>query len=162
MMVDEFEFYRKVRAYYCRVEFDLLFTYRFAHRLNKTAAARGFFSCAVNAHLQTVEYTMQLDTDLIERPFSESGALLFSTSYEAIPAQRIQLRDYPIYKINYKTPIDYDWQRFIADGADAAINPGTIGAIFKKCRLKGSDGGEIDANLKVLRVTMKGRTENGG
>lgn len=154
-MVEEFDFYRKVRAYYCNVKFEVLFSYRFAHRLDKKATAMGTFSCSVNAHTQTVEYTMQLKTDVIERPHSESGALLFSTVYEAIPPQVIEFKDYQISKIRYKVPIDYDWQQFIREGAEAAMNVQTLGALIKKWKLSGEAKEQVEAHLKVIKVSFQ-------
>ncbi|OBR62951.1 hypothetical protein A7K91_09545 [Paenibacillus oryzae] len=160
MVIEEFDFYRKVRAYYCKVNFDLLFTYRFAHRLDKTAMARGSFGCSVNYHAQTVEYTMQLVSDVIERPFSESGSFLFSTIYEAIPPQRIEYHDYPIHKLRYKVPIDYDWQAFIEEGAASAINRHTIGALFKKWGIKDEQDREVDAHIKITKLTVDWKGSN--
>ncbi|MFD0588368.1 hypothetical protein ACFQZE_10170 [Paenibacillus sp. GCM10027627] len=130
------------------------FTYRYSHRHNKTATARGSFSCGVNAHTQTVEYLMQLKSDPIERPYSESGSFLFSTIVKAIPAQVIEFHNYPILKQRYRVPIDYDWQQFIIDGASSAMNTSTIGSLFKKWKLKGEDGEPVDANLKVVQVEL--------
>lgn len=152
MMMEEFEFYRKVRAFYCNITFEVSFAYRFSHRHNKTAKAIGSFSCGVNAHSQTVEYLMQLESDPIERPYSESGSFLFSNVYEEIPAQVIKLQNHPILKLRYRVPIDYDWQQFIVEGAKSAINVGTMGQLFKKWDLKGADGSTVDAKLKVVKV----------
>lgn len=151
-MVEEFEFYRNVRAYYCRVLFTLSFTYRFSHRHAKKALARGSFSCGVNVRSQTVEYVMKLKSDPIERPFSEHGSFLFASHYEGIPSQTIEFENYPIYKVRYRVPIDYDWQQFIVRGAENAINPGTIGQLFKKWKLKDTNGQPVDAGLKVEKI----------
>jgi len=152
MSAEEFQFFRNVRSYYCNVPFLLSFTYYYAHRHRKTATATGSYSCGVNVHTQKVEYTMQLKSDPIERPRSESGSFLFTTVYEAIPAQRIEFVDYPILNHRYRVPIDYDWQQFIVDGAGAAINTGTMNALFKKWKLVDVNGEPVDANLKVLNV----------
>lgn len=152
MLVEEFEFYRKVRAYYCNVSFTLSFTYRYSHRHNKSLTAKGSFSCGVNAHTQTVEYLMQLKSDPIERPYSESGSFLFSSVYEAIPPQSIEFQNHPILKLRYRVPIDYDWQQFIVNGAESAINVNTMGGLFKKWELKGVNGEPVEGNLKVVNV----------
>lgn len=154
MMVEEFEFYRKVRAFYCNVSFSLSFTYRFSHRHNKSATAKGTFSCGVNAHTQTVEYLMQLKSEPIERPYSESGSFLFTSIYEAIPAQIIEFINYPIHKLRYRVPIDYDWQEFVVDGAESAINASAMNGLFKKWKLLGTSGQPIDAHLKVTKVEL--------
>ncbi|RJE91117.1 hypothetical protein D3P07_03340 [Paenibacillus sp. 1011MAR3C5] len=155
MMVEEFEFYRKVRAFYCNVSFSLSFIYRFSHRVNKSATAKGTFSCGVNAHTQTVEYLMQLKSESIERPYSESGSFLFSNIYEAIPEQVIDYMNYPIHKLRYRVPIDYDWQQFIVEGAESAINVNTMNGLFKKWKLLGTSGQPVDAHLKVTKVELK-------
>lgn len=73
-MVDEFEFFRKVRAYYNNVPFLVQFTYRLSHRVDKALAARGSFSCRVNPHTQIVEYVLDLKSDPISRPHSEQSS----------------------------------------------------------------------------------------
>ncbi|MBH5317246.1 hypothetical protein I6N90_05405 [Paenibacillus sp. GSMTC-2017] len=152
LMVEEFEFYRKVRAYYCNVSFRLTFTYCFSHRHVKKATAQGSFSCGVNAHSQTVEYIMQLKSDIIERPHTESGSFLFSSIYDAIPQQRIEFVNYPILKLRYRVPISYDWQQFVVQGAESAINVSTMQGLFKKWRLNGKDNQPVDAKFKVTNV----------
>ncbi|MCR2802554.1 hypothetical protein [Paenibacillus soyae] len=151
-MVEEFEFFRNVRSYYCHVKFTVSFTYRFSHRHSKRVMARGSFGCGVNVRSQTVEYVMQLKSDPIERPRSESGSFLFTTLYEAIPSQMIEFENYPIYKVRYRVPIDYDWQQFVVRGAENAINPGTIGQLFRKWKLHGANGEAVDAGLKVEKI----------
>jgi hypothetical protein len=154
-LVDEFEFFRKVRAYYCDVPFLIQFSYRMSHRVDKAAAAHGAFSCRVNPHTQIVEYVLELKSDPISRPYSEQSSFLFSNVYEEIPAQCIQLSSYPIQSLRYPVPIDYDWQDFIKTGAETAINIQTIQLIFKKWKLIGKDGQAVDAKLKVDRVLLK-------
>ncbi|GKU75790.1 hypothetical protein [Paenibacillus sp. L3-i20] len=152
MLVEEFEFYRKVRSYYCNVSFKLTFTYRFSHRHLKTATAKGSFSCGVNAHTQTVEYMMQLKSDSIERPHTESNSFLFSSVYEEIPPQVIEFVNYPILKLRYRVPIAYDWQEFIVKGAESAINNNTMQSLFKKWRINGTGGEAVEAKFKVTKV----------
>jgi hypothetical protein len=154
MMVEEFEFYRKVRTYYCNVAFSVQFTYLFSYRHNRTASANGTFSCSVNAHSQTVEYIMDLKSDVIERPYSERNNLLFTNVYEQIPPQAIEYIRYPIYKMRYRVPIDYDWQQFVIEGGEAAINVKSMQALFKKWKLLGADGSPVEANLKVAKVSL--------
>lgn len=98
---------------------------------------------------------MQLRSDPIERPRSESNSFLFSTIYEAIPQQTIEFIDYPILKLKYRVPIDYDWQQFIMDGAESAINKSTMSALFKKWKLIGENGEPVDGNLKVVKVQFE-------
>ncbi|WP_168122783.1 hypothetical protein [Paenibacillus sp. HB172176] len=156
MMVEEFEFFRKVRASYCNVPFHVVFTYRLSHRHHKMANAKGMFSCSVNAHTQTVEYRMGLKSDAISRPFNESGSFLFTSRYEEIPPQCIVFEDYSIHKQRYKVPIAYDWQAFIKKGAEQAINVGTIQQLFKRWKLKDKEGNDVEANLKVIKVELDG------
>ncbi|MEK3881747.1 hypothetical protein [Paenibacillus sp. PL2-23] len=151
-MVEEFEFYRNVRSYYCHVKVTVSFTYRFSHRHVKRAIASGSFNCTVNVRSQTVEYFLQLETEPIERPFSESGFLLFSSVYEAIPRQQIVIVEYPIHKVKYRVPIDYDWQQFIVRGAETGINPGTLTQLLRKQKLIGRSGEAVDAELKIESV----------
>lgn len=96
---------------------------------------------------------MQLRSDPIERPYSEKSSFLFTTIYEAIPPQSIEFVDYPISKLKYRVPIDYDWQQFIMNGARSAINKNTMGSLFKKWKLVGENGEPVDGgNLKVIKV----------
>lgn len=101
-MVDEFEFFRKVRAYYNNVPFLVQFTYRLSHRVDKAVTARGSFSCRVNPHTQIVEYVLELKSDIISRPYSEHSSLLFSSIYEEITAQTIELTEFPIQSLKYQ------------------------------------------------------------
>ncbi len=153
-MVDEFEFFRKVRAYYCNVPFLIQFTYRMSHKVDKASAAHGTFSCRVNPHTQIVEYMLDLKSDPISRPFSEQSSFLFSNVYEEIPVQCIELRSYPILSLRYPVPIDYDWQAFIKNGAETAINQQSVQLLFKKWELIGKTGQAVDAKLKVERVLL--------
>lgn len=154
-MVDEFEFFRKVRAYYCNVPFLVRFTYRLSHRLDKAATARGSFSCRVNPHTQIVEYVLGLQSDPISRPYSEHSSFLFSSAYEEIPPQTIEIDHFPIQALRYPLPIEYDWQSFIMSGAEDAINVQTIQQLFKKWRLKGAGGELIDGKLKIEQVLLQ-------
>lgn len=154
MSIEEFDFYRKVRTNYCDVAFQVEFTYRLSHRHFKTAAAQGTFSCNVNAHAQTVEYVMQLKTDPIERPYSERSLFLFTNIYEEIPPQTIEFKNYPIQKLRYRVPIDYDWQQFIVTGAENAINPSTLRQLFRKWKIKGKEDQPIDADFKIKKVQL--------
>jgi hypothetical protein len=152
MMVEEFEFYRKVRANYCNVAFKVLFTYRLSHRHNKTAVAHGSFSCGVNAHTQTLEYTLNLKTEPIQRPYSESGTFLFSSVYKEIPSQVIEYENYPIHKQRYRVPITYDWHDCVRSGAKSGINAISIQALLRKWTLHGTEDEAIDAILKVTKL----------
>ncbi|OMF35906.1 hypothetical protein BK133_09430 [Paenibacillus sp. FSL H8-0548] len=154
-MVDEFEFFRKVRAYYNNVPFLVQFTYRLSHRVDKAVTARGSFSCRVNPHTQIVEYVLELKSDIISRPYSEHSSLLFSSIYEEITAQTIELTEFPIQSLKYPIPIEYDWQDFVKSGAEDAINAHTIQQLFKKWRMKGTSGKLIDGNLKVEHVLLQ-------
>ncbi|WP_424768067.1 hypothetical protein [Paenibacillus sp. sgz302251] len=154
-MVDEFEFFRKVRSYYGNVPFLVQFTYRLSHRVDKMATAHGAFSCRVNPHTQIVEYVLELKSDPISRPFSEQSAFLFSSQYEEIPSQRIEYDRYPILSLRYLLPIDYDWQAFIMSGAEKAISVQSIQQLFKKWKLKGVDGKSVDAKLKAEKVILQ-------
>ncbi|WP_141504073.1 hypothetical protein [Paenibacillus luteus] len=154
-MVDEFEFFRKVRAYYNNVPFLVQFTYRLSHRVDKAVTARGSFSCRVNPHTQIVEYVLELKSDTISRPYSEQSSFLFSSIYEEIPAQMIEMMQFPIQSLRYPIPIEYDWQAFVKSGAEEAINVQTIQQLFKKWRLKGPEGQQIDGKLKVERVLLQ-------
>ncbi|RIX46337.1 hypothetical protein D3P08_26400 [Paenibacillus nanensis] len=156
MSVEEFDFFRKVKSHYYHVSFWLSFTYCFAHRHMKIATARGAFSCGVDVHTQTVVYTMQLKSDPIHRPRSQSDSFLFSTVYEAIPAQTIEFANYPILRLKYRVPIDYDWQQFIRNGAESAINKSTMSALFKKWELHDENGEPVDGKLKVVKVQFDG------
>ncbi|MDQ6422344.1 hypothetical protein RB620_23215 [Paenibacillus sp. LHD-117] len=152
MMVEEFEFYRKVRANYCNVSFMMWFTYRLSHRHSKTATARGAFSCGVNAHTQTLEYTIQLKSEPIGRPYSESGTFLFPSVYEEIPQQVIEYENYPIHKQRYRVPITYDWHEFVRSGARSGINVHTMQALLGKWKLRGKGEDFVDAKLKVTKL----------
>lgn len=152
LMVEEFEFYRKVRANYCNVSLQVWFTYRQSHRHTKSAIAEGSFSCGVNAHTQTLEYKLRLKTEPIHRPYSESGTLLFSSVYEEIPPQVIEYDNYPIFKQRYRVPITYDWHEFVRSGARAGINAASIQSLLRKWELRGTDESTIDAKLKVTKV----------
>src|SRR4030095_2586947 len=90
-VVDEFEFFRKVRTYYNNVPFLVRFTFRLSQRVDKTLMARGSFSCRVNPHTQIVEYVLELKSDVISRPYSEHSSFLFSSVFEEIPAQTIEM-----------------------------------------------------------------------
>lgn len=154
-MVDEFEFFRKVRAYYNNVPFLVQFTYRLSHRVDKAVTARGSFSCRVNPNTQIVEYVLELKSDMISRPYSEHSSLLFSSIYEEITAQTIELTEFPIQSLKYPIPIEYDWQDFVKSGAEDAINSHSIQQLFKKWRMKGPNGVLIDGNLKVEHVLLQ-------
>lgn len=154
-MLDEFEFFRKVRSYYCNVPFLVGFSYRLSHRIDKAVAAHGSFSCRVNPHTQIVEYVIELKSDLISRPHSEQSSFLFSSVYEEIPSQRIEYENYLIQALRYPVPIQYDWQSFIMKGAEDAINVHTIGQLFKKWKINGMNSQTVDANFKVEKVTLQ-------
>jgi hypothetical protein len=154
-VVDEFEFFRKVRAYYCNVPFLVRFTYRLSHRIDKAATARGSFSCRVNPHTQIVEYMLDLKSDPISRPYSEHNSFLFSSVYEEIPSQTIEIDQFSIEALRYPLPIEYDWQAFIMSGAEEAINVQTIQQLFKKWRFKGADGELVDGKLKTEQVLLQ-------
>jgi len=153
-MVDEFDFYRKVRAYYCNVPFLVYLTYRLSHRVDKAISARGMFSCRVNPHTQIVEYVIDLRSDPIARPYSEQNSFLFSSVYEEIPAQVISIENYLIYSKRYVIPIDFDWKAFIVEGAKAALSVSVLQGLFKKWKLKGDGGDTVDGMLKVDRVVI--------
>ena len=153
-MVDEFEFFRKVRAYYCNVPFLVQFTYRLSHRVDKAVTAHGSFSCRVNPHTQIVEYVLGLASDPVSRPHSEHSSFLFSSVYEEIPPQSIVIDDHLIQSLRYPLPIDYEWQSFIMSGAESAINVQSMQQLFKKWKLKGKDGQPLDGGIKVTRVLL--------
>lgn len=154
-MVDEFEFFRKVRAYYCNVPFLVQFTYRLSHRIDKAVTASGSFSCSVNPHAQIVEYVLGLKSDPISRPHSEHNSFLFPSVYEEIPSQTIEIDPFLIQALRYPIPIEYDWQAFIMTGAEDAINAQTIQQLFKKWRLKGANGELVDGKLKAEKVLLQ-------
>jgi len=153
-MVDEFDFYRKVRAYYCNVPFLVYLTYRLSHRVDKAITARGVFSCRVNPHTQIVEYVIDLRSDPISRPYSEQNSFLFSSVYEEIPAQAISIENFLIYSKRYVIPIDFDWKSFIVEGAEAALSVSVLQSLFKKWKLKGERGDSVDGMIKVDRVVI--------
>ncbi|WP_138752469.1 hypothetical protein [Paenibacillus sinopodophylli] len=154
-MVDEFEFFRKVRAYYNNVPFLVQFTYRLSHRVDKAITARGSFSCRVNPHTQIVEYVIDLKSDIISRPYSEHSSFLFSNIYDEIPAQVIELSEYPIQSLRYPLPIEYDWQAFIMSGAEDSINTHTLQQLLKKWRFRRPEEQAIDGKLKVEQVLLQ-------
>ncbi|MGG1635431.1 hypothetical protein BK120_12310 [Paenibacillus sp. FSL A5-0031] len=154
-MVDEFEFFRKVRAYYNNVPFLVQFTYRLSHRVDKALAARGSFSCRVNPHTQIVEYVLDLKSDPISRPHSEQSSFLFSSIYDEIPSQVIEMNQFLIQSLRYPIPIEYDWQAFIMSGAEDAINVQTVQQLFKKWRFKGLEGQLIDGRLRTNQVLLQ-------
>jgi len=154
-VVDEFEFFRKVRAYYNNVPFLVQFTYRLSHRVDKALAARGSFSCRVNPHTQIVEYVLDLKSDPISRPHSEQSSFLFSSIYDEIPSQVIEMNQFLIQSLRYPIPIEYDWQAFIMSGAEDAINLQTVQQLFKKWRFKGLDGQLVDARLRTNQVLLQ-------
>ncbi|CAM4186557.1 hypothetical protein FHS16_000132 [Paenibacillus endophyticus] len=154
-MVDEFEFFRKVRAYYNNVPFLVQFTYRLSHRVDKAVTARGSFSCRVNPHTQIVEYVLDLKSDPISRPYSEHSSFLFSNIYEEIPVQVIEYDQHPIQSLRYPLPIEYDWQAFIMSGAEDSINAQTIQQLFRKWRFERSGEQFVDGKLKVERVLLQ-------
>jgi hypothetical protein len=154
-VVDEFEFFRKVRAYYNNVPFLVQFTYRLSHRVDKSLAARGSFSCRVNPHTQIVEYVLDLKSDPISRPHSEQSSFLFSSIYDEIPAQVIEMNQFLIQSLRYPLPIEYDWQAFIMSGAEDAINVQTVQQLFKKWRFKGLEGQLVDGRLRTNQVLLQ-------
>jgi hypothetical protein len=154
-VVDEFEFFRKVRAYYNNVPFLVQFTYRLSHRVDKALAARGSFSCRVNPHTQIVEYVLDLKSDPISRPHSEQSSFLFSSIYDEIPAQVIEMNQFLIQSLRYPLPIEYDWQAFIMSGAEDAINVQTVQQLFKKWRFKGLEGQLVDGRLRTNQVLLQ-------
>lgn len=154
-MVDEFEFFRKVRAYYCKVPFLVQFKYKLSHRLDKSATARGNFSCRVNPHTQIVEYVMDIQSDPISRPYSEQNSFLFSNVYDEIPPQVIQIDNYLVHTVRYPIPIDYDWQRFVMHGAEDAISVQSIQQLLKKWKLTGVNGQQVNGELKVGKVEIE-------
>lgn len=154
-MVDEFDFFRKVRAYYNNVPFLVQFTYRLSHRVDKAVTARGTFSCRVNPHTQIVEYVLDLKSDSISRPYSEHSSFLFSSIYEEIPAQFIEMNQFPIQSLRYPLPIEYDWQAFVMSGAEDAIHMQSIQQLFKKWRFKSTDEQLVDGKLKVEQVLLQ-------
>ncbi|MEV5025941.1 hypothetical protein [Paenibacillus sp. LPE1-1-1.1] len=154
-MVDEFDFFRKVRAYYNNVPFLVQFTYRLSHRVDKAVTARGSFSCRVNPHTQIVEYVIDLRSDSISRPYSEHSSFLFSSLYDEIPAQSIELNQFLIQALRYPLPIEYDWQAFVMSGAEDAVNMQTIQQLFKKWRFKSKDEQPVDGKLKVGQVLLQ-------
>ncbi|MGO4543274.1 hypothetical protein AB4Z29_00560 [Paenibacillus sp. 2TAB23] len=154
-MVDEFEFFRKVRAYYNNVPFLVQFTYRLSHRVDKAVTARGSFSCRVNPHTQIVEYVLDLKSDPISRPYSEHSSFLFSNIYDEIPVQVIEYDQHLIQSLRYPLPIEYDWQAFIMSGAEDSINAQTIQQLFRKWRFERSGEPFVDGKLKVERVLLQ-------
>lgn len=154
-MVDEFEFFRKVREYYCNVPFFVQLNYQLSHRVDKTVTARGSFSCRVNPHTQIVEFVIELKSDNISRPFSEQSSFLFSNVYDEIPPQTIEIENLLIQSLRYPVPIAYDWHAFIMEGAEVAINVQTIQQLFKKWKLKGKDDQVIDAKIKAEKVILQ-------
>ncbi|MHA6485230.1 hypothetical protein ACX1C1_25395 [Paenibacillus sp. strain BS8-2] len=154
MMVEEFEFYRNVRANYCNVPFLFWFTYRLSHRHNKTGLAKGSFSCGVNAHTQKLEYTLELETEMVHRPYSESGTILFSSIYEEIVPQVISYKNVIIHKQRYRVPITYDWHDFVRSSAKAGIHKVSIQALLRKWKLRGVGDTFVDANFKVTKVQI--------
>jgi hypothetical protein len=153
-MVDEFEFYRNVQAYYQHMRFQVQFSYRILHKTNKSAKACGSFSCRVNPRTQHVEYQMSLTSEMIARPFSEKGSLLFSSQYAEIPPQTVVIDQYPILKLRYPVPINYDWYAFIFKGTQEAFTVQSLQQVFDKYRFTGADGQEVDAGLKVASVSI--------
>ncbi|MFX3635058.1 MAG: hypothetical protein ACE3K5_20080 [Candidatus Pristimantibacillus sp.] len=153
-MVDEFEFFRKVQMYYQHITFRVQFTYRLFHRTNKTAQALGSLRCRVDPYAQIVEYTINIKSDPISRPFSEKGSLLFSSQYAEIPSQQIVIEHLPIYKLHYPVPIEYDWKLFIIEGANQIISSEILQHLFDRYEIKGIDGEEVDAKLKVAEVKL--------
>jgi hypothetical protein len=126
-----------------------------SHRIDKAATARGSFSCRVNPHTQIVEYMLDLKSDPISRPYSEHNSFLFSSVYEEIPSQTIEIDQFSIEAMRYPLPIGYDWQAFIMSGAEEAINVQTIQQLFKKWRFKGADGELVDGKLKTEQVLLQ-------
>lgn len=157
-MVDEFDFFRKVRASYCNVPFLIQLSYKISHRVSKRITARGVFGCRVNPHTQIVEYRMQLRSDPVARPFSEKGALLFSTVYEEIPSQIISIDDCLIYSKRYSIPIDFDWQAFVIEGAETAFKGMPLRSFFKNWRFTGRNGEAIDGLIKVENAAINWST----
>jgi len=148
-MTDDSNLQRKVRTYYFNAAFQMEFSYEFAHRFMKKAAASGFLSCNVNAQKQIVEYQIDLETDLIVRPYSEHNTFLFANEYKAIPPQKITIKDYVIYKMNYKVPITYDWKQFIQNGADHAISLPMIQQLMRKQLICDENQMPVDILMKV-------------
>ncbi|MGO4371372.1 hypothetical protein [Paenibacillus sp. 2TAB19] len=154
-MVDEFEFFRKVRAYYCMVPFVVSFKYKMSHKVEKAATALGSFSCRVNPHTQIVEYIMQLNSDMIARPHSEQSSFLFSSVCEEIPPQAVRVDNHLIHSARYPIPIEYDWQKFVMNGAEEAISVQSMNQLFKKWKLLGVHGQQVNADIKVERVEIE-------
>ncbi|MEF2243426.1 MULTISPECIES: hypothetical protein [unclassified Paenibacillus] len=148
-MTDESNLHRKVRAYYFNAAFQMEFSYEFSHRFMKKASAYGFLNCNVNAPMQVVEYQVDLETDLIIRPYSEHNTFLFMNEYKAIPPQRVVIKDYVIYKMNYKVPITYDWKQFIQEGADHAVSLPMMQQLLRKQLIYDENKVPMDISIKV-------------
>lgn len=153
-MVDEFEFFRKVQMYYKHITFRVRFTYRVFHKTNRTVQALGSFKCRVDPHAQIVEYSISVKSDPISRPFSEKVSFLFSSQYAEIPLQAIVIEHLPIYRLHYPVPIEYDWKLFIIKGANQIISSPMLQTVFDNYKIKGIDGAEVDAKLKVADVKL--------
>ncbi|NIK69911.1 MULTISPECIES: hypothetical protein [unclassified Paenibacillus] len=153
-MVDEFEFFRNVQTYYQHMRFQVQFTYRILHKTNKSAKAQGSFNCRVNPRTQQVEYQMSLQSETIARPFSEKSSFLFSSQYPEIPPQSVIIENYPILKLKYPVPINYDWYSFIFKGTQEAFTVQSLQQVFDKYRCTGADGEDVDAGLKVAAVSI--------
>ncbi|MFD1957598.1 hypothetical protein ACFSL6_26360 [Paenibacillus thailandensis] len=139
----------------CRTAFQLWFTYRVLHKKRKLAAATGEFTCRINPHSQTIEYRMDMQSDIISRPYSESFSILFSNLYEEIPPQRVTFTEHPVFRLRYPVPIVYDWEAFILDGMKQAVQQKKLQALLRDYRLKGVNGQQIDGELRLVDFALK-------
>lgn len=154
-MADEHILYRDERLPRYKAAFQMWFTYRLLHKKRRLVTASGHFTCAVNPHSQTIEYRMDLQSEPISRPYSESYSILFSSPYDEIPPQCVSFTQYPILRLKYPVPIYYDWQAFLLDGMKQALQKKKLQALLRDYRVRGVSGQEIDAELKVVEVTMR-------
>ncbi|MFC4776373.1 hypothetical protein ACFO9Q_06255 [Paenibacillus sp. GCM10023252] len=153
-MIDEFEFYRRVHTVYHRVPFYVNFTYRYRYKVEETAKAFGNFSCQVNPQNQEVNYTINMKSVPISRPYSKRGSFIFRHEYAEIRTQPLHIENLPIYQATYPLPIDYDWKSFIDSGAVKIINRQSLQPLFDQYRFRDADGEEINARLRITKVLL--------
>ncbi len=141
--------YHESGACFFSMTFQIHFFYELSYRIKQQAAARGICHCNINDESKTVEYRVDLKTDIIERPYSRGNELLFASEYPAIPAQRIEIRNHIIHKMPYKTPIAYDWRIFIEEGARNAMSIPVMQKLMRRQLIHDEFNRPIDVPIKV-------------
>ncbi|MFD2116539.1 hypothetical protein ACFSTH_07350 [Paenibacillus yanchengensis] len=140
------------RAFYFQVPFSLQFTYQYAHQIRKHASATGFFNCDIDAHHQLITFQMDLQSDVIARPFSYKSSLFCKRTYQALSHQRIVIDNQVVRTIKYRTPIVYNWHLYLCNEAKKTYSLGTLERVMKRYVLKDEQQQPILLFPKVIHL----------